>query len=268
MTEIQSPNNTSSPSTKQQLVATRPRLAFRMRVIVFVLVVLGCGWYAGVFQSIWTNVFPLTCAQGTAALFVVDFDTLPARIGDQTNLCAGIGDGECRRNDSAEQLHGECRGGRMHGPWSAKNLKTGAIAWSGTYCNGFPCGEFHQRIDAEHENVFRVENLHLHGQTTIWKRVGERLIESSGHYEQSKRKGRWVYRVEPAHTMLAASMYDDNGFVTTTSLYCTNGNRQESRGGNIFLFDAQGNMIVKRAADEREATTAIRAMDPALCPLP
>jgi hypothetical protein len=268
MTDDQSPTNPSTTPPSKPAAATKSRLALRIRVIAFVILVLACGWYMRFFQSTWTTFFPRTCANGNAALFVVDFDALPARMGDQKNLCADVGDGECRRTDGEELLYGECRSGRMHGPWSLENVKTGVITWSGTYCNGLPCGEFHQRIDAEHENVFRVEKLHLHGPATIWKSDGERFIELSGHYEHSKRKGRWVHRVDPSHAMLAASIYDENGFVTTTSLYCTNGNRQETRGRTIFLFDAQGNLLAKRTADERETTPAIRAMDPALCPLP
>jgi hypothetical protein len=66
-------------------------------------------------------------------------------------------------------------------------------------------------------------------------------------------------------------IYDDNGFVTTISFYCTNGNRQEIRGKSTFLFDAQGNMLAKSSPDGRpegDALTDAGANDPSLCPLP
>lgn len=146
-------------------------------------------------------------------------------------------------------------------------------SWSGTYCNGLPCGEFHVRFDADHENVFRVENLQLNGSAVIWQHEKERWIEASGRYEKGKRVGRWARHVEPGHTLHSATIYDDNGFVSSTSFYCTNGNRREVRGPNIFLFDARGTTIAKTVSNQAPenadgAAPEVNADDPALCPLP
>jgi len=257
------PDRQSSPTNPSSTRSdNRARFAFWIRVVAFMIVVIGCGWYSRFLQSMWTNLFPLICADGNMALFAVDFDAFPARLGDQNNSCSGISDGECRRKAGDEMIHGECRNGHMHGAWSLVNVKTGTTSWSGMYADGLPRGEFHNRLDDNHENVFRVENLQVHGSTRIWERQGNRFVEVSGQYHHGKRTGRWVRRVEPSPALLSASVYDDNGFLTTTSFYCTNGNRKEIRGGNVFLFDPQGNLLAKSLPNDENAN------DASLCPLP
>jgi hypothetical protein len=211
----------------------------------------------------------MTCGNGNPVAFVLDFDAYPARMVDQDNFCQGIGDGACQRGMGDDVLRGECRNGRMHGGWSLANTKSGIATWSGTYCDGWPCGEFRIRIDAEHENVFRVENLHLHGSATIWQQHASRRVEFSGRYDRGRRIGRWVRRFEPAHVVHSAVVFDEQGIVTTTSFYCTNGNLKETRGKRTFVFDSQGKTIAE--------TSSVVALEPvgdagtdeqSLCPLP
>jgi hypothetical protein len=273
MPETQSPINASSAHSGNQNTTNRPPFAFWIRVVLFVIVIVGCGWYSRFFQSSWTSFFPLTCASGSSALFVVEFDTFPARIGDQDNLCFGIGDGECQRVAADILIRGECRSSRMHGHWTVTDAKTGNDHWSGMYCDGLPCGDYRIRFDSEHENAFRVDKLLLDGPATIWERRDKQLVEFSGRYNHGKRVGPWVRRVEPSHTMLSTSIYDDSGFVTTTSYHCTNGNRKEIRGKDTFIYDAQGNAVAKSSADsqldqEGDSLPDAGADDPAHCPLP
>lgn len=225
------------------------RLWIRARIGLFLVVVLACGYVSGLIPSLWTSAFPHTCAGGKPSLFAVDFEAFPARIGEQDNLCVGISDGQCERTAGDELVQGECRDGRMHGGFSVKSTKTKSTIWVGNYCNGLPCGEFHVSLDATHENVFHVEMMHIHGAATLWEKNAERWIEASGRYEQGKRIGRWVRRIEPSRALYLASVFDDNGFLRTTSFSCTNGNLKEVRGKDVFVFDAQGKSIEKSTVD-------------------
>lgn len=190
------------------------------------------------------------------ALFFLDFNEIPVRMSDQFNSCTGISDGECSRNNGTLIIRGECRDERMHGPWSLKDAQTGAVWWSGTYCNGLPCGEFHRRLDDNHEFMFHVQNMHIHGPAKTWEMFENRLTEYSGNYDHGKRKGRWVRNVEPGPVLHSVSIYDDTGSATSTTYYCKNGLRKEVRGQKIFFFDAQGNTLRNDPAD------------PLVCPLP
>lgn len=273
MPEAQSPINSSSSHSEGQTAEPRRGFAFWVRVGVFVIVVLGCGWYSRFFQSLWTTVFPLDCAAGSSALFAVDYDEFPARIGEQENLCVGVGDGACQRNAGDEMIHGECRSKRMHGHWSVADKKTRRDKWSGMYCDGLPCGDFRVRVDSDHEDAFRVDKLHLDGPTTIWELRDKQIIEYSGRYERGLRSGQWIRRLEPSHTMLSAFIYDRHGFIMITTFYCTNGNRKEIRGQGTFLFDAQGNTIASSLPNSGHAGSAdsvpdAGTIDPSLCPLP
>ncbi|MBK9262583.1 MAG: hypothetical protein IPM54_22610 [Polyangiaceae bacterium] len=255
-------NQTASPSD----LTARKRTGLLVRVVLFAIVVIACGFYSRIFQRLWTTVFPLACSTGSTAPLFVDFDAFPARIGDQDNLCRGVGDGECQRSDGDDVVRGECLGERMHGRFSVVNAKAGARRWSGTYCDGLPCGEFRIRIDSEHENVFRVENLHIQGPATIWERDGDRFVEFSGRYDRGKRVGRWVRRVEPSKTVRMAVIYDEHGIMTTASMYCTNGNLKEIRGKRTFIFDPQGKTIAEGSV--LDPATGAGAANPSLCPLP
>lgn len=263
MSDAQSPNNSSANDSVERGAKAKRPIAFWIRVGLFTAIVLGCGWYSRFFQTAWTSFFPHTCANGDMALFAVDFSEFYARLGEQFNSCAGIGDGTCRRRAEDQRIQGECRDGQMQGPWSLENTKTGAILWSGTYCTGLPCGEFHRRLDGEHEEVFRVEQLTLQGPATLWDPGVHFGV--SGQFDHGKRIGRWVRYVEPAHTPHSSAFYDNDGFNTTMSYYCTNGNRREIRGDTVFLFDSQGNILAKHSPD---GPFDSRASDPSLCPMP
>lgn len=239
------------------------RFGLWARVIAFVLVVLACGFASGIVQSMWTSAFPLTCASEKLDLFAVDFEAFPARIGEQDNACAGLGNGDCEGKQGDLAVVGQCRNGRMNGRFSVTNTKAPSTVWSGTYCDGLPCGEFRRRVDTEHEDVFHVENMHIHGATTLWEKSGDRLIEATGRYERGKRVGRWARRVEPSRALVSASIFDEQGFLTMTSFSCTNGYLKEVRGKDVTVFDAQGKSIAKGTlGDGGEAESA------ALCPLP
>jgi hypothetical protein len=269
MSETQSPIDASSNDSNKARKSRRTRIAFWMRVALFVIVVVACGWYSGFFQSTWTNIAPLECADGGMDLFLVDFNEMPVRLGVQNNSCTSVGNGECRRIHENLVIRGECRNGQMDGPWSLTEVGTGKTWWTGSYCNGLPCGEFHYRVDDGHSTGFHVQNLHVHGAASIWENQGGRWTEFAGYYDHGKRKGRWVRYVEPAHAIHSASIYDDDGFVTTTSFYCANGNRQEIRGKMTFLFDAQGKTIAENGLDADAGTNSnTGANDPSLCPLP
>ena len=275
MSESESPTNAPANHSDGQGAPAKRRFAFWIRVGVFIIVVLGCGWYSRFFQSTLTTVSPLACADGNAALFAVDFNGFPVRLEEQSNLCTGIGDGECHRIAGDEIIRGECLDGRMHGPWSVRNTKLGTISWSGSFCNGLPCGEFHRRLEGRNnaEYVFRVENMHIHGNATIWENEADHVFEVSGRFEHGKRVGRWVRHLELEHRLYSAVIYDENGFVSTTTFYCTNGNRKEIRGKGTFLLDAQNNTIATSwPVDPRESDAGENpnagANDPSLCPLP
>ncbi len=238
------------------------------------MVVIACGWYSRIFQSLWTTASPHTCAEGNLALFAVDFNEFPARLGEQFNLCTGIGDGECHRIGGDLVVRGACRNGQMDGPWSLQNVQTETSRWSGTFCNGLPCGEFHYRWpDRDAENVFHVENMHVHGDATILENDAGRVFEVSGRFDHGKRVGRWARHLEIGRQLYSVVIYDENGFVSTTMIYCTNGNRKEIRGKGTFLFDAQGKTIATSwPVDPRESDAGVNpnvgAIDPSLCPLP
>lgn len=274
MPEAESPTNSSANHSDNRGAGSKRRFAFWIRVGVFFIVVLGCGWYSRVFQSTWTNVSPLGCAEGNMALFFVDFNDAPVRMGDQFNSCTGVGDGECHRIAGDQVIRGECRDGRMHGPWSLRNTKFGTVSWSGSFCDGLPCGEFHRHLDGRDvEYVFRVENMHIHGNATLWENEADQVFEVSGRFEHGKRIGRWVRHTERGHRLHSAAIYDENGFVSTTTFYCTNGNRKEIRGRGTFLLDAQNNPIATSwPVDPRESDAGVNpntgANDPSLCPLP
>jgi hypothetical protein len=162
---------------------------------------------------------------------------------------------------------------RMDGPWSVTNAQSGSASWSGNYCEGLPCGQFRARVDSEHENGFYIDKLHLHGAAKIWELRDTRRIEFSGRYEAGRRSGQWIRYLEPSHARLESLVYDRAGFLTTTTRYCTNGNRQEIRGSSTFLFDAQGKLIAKRSPSapgesETNQLPNAGADDPSLCPLP
>jgi len=274
MPESESPTNSSANASDGQSAQAKPRLAFWIRVGAFMIVVAGCGWYSRVFRSLWTTASPLACAEGNMALFVVNFNESPARLGDQFNMCTGIGDGECHRINGNLVVRGACRNGQMDGPWSLQNVQAGTSWWSGTFCNGLPCGEFHYRWpDRDAENVFHVENMHVHGDATILENDAGRVFEVSGRFDHGKRVGRWVRHLELGHRLYSAEVYDENGFVSNTTLYCTNGNRKEFRGKGTFLLDAQGKTIATSwPVDPRESDAGVNpttgANDPSLCPLP
>ncbi len=251
--------NEMTESSTDERKWSRRRTGIWIRVVVFSSLVVACGVYAGVFRSLYTQYSPQTCAEGNAALFQVDFASFPSRIGDQFNACGNIGDGFCSRTSGDQIIRGECRGGRMHGPWSAMGARTGVTAWSGTYCNGFPCGEFRRRNpNTDDEDVFRVEFMQLHGPVTFWEPNGNRRLLVSGRYDHGKRSGRWVRHAEPGHVQHSAIIYDDSGFVSTTTFYCTNGHRREVRGQKVFYYDDRGNIINVDAG----------AADASFCPLP
>ena len=250
--------DTTESSADARKVPPR-RTGFWIRVAIFAVIVVGCGWYTGELQSAFSRISPHRCADGNMALFVVDFEAFPARIGEQFNLCSEVSTGHCERTTGDQVIQGECRNHRMDGPWSLKHAKTGALSWSGTYCNGFPCGEFRRRmVDAEHEFVFRVENMHIHGPAILWERENNRWIELSGRYDQGKRTGRWVRHAEPGHVLHSVTIYDESGFVSTTSFSCTNGNRKEVRGQKVFLYDSKGNAVEPNEANG----------DSSFCPMP
>lgn len=244
-----------------------------VRIFVFCVVMGFVGGYSRVLQSSFTRVFPRTCAAGKTGLFTVDFDSYPTRIGDQDNLCAGVSDGHCTRSTGEEFLHGECLHEQMDGAWSVTSTSSGSAIWSGTYCEGLPCGRFRTRVDSGHENEFYLDKLHLHGAAKIWELRDNRQIEFSGRYENGRRSGQWIRYLEPAHTRLESLIYDKAGFLTTTTHYCTNGNRREIRGNNTFLFDAQGNLSAKRPHSERgegetNGAPEAGANDASHCPMP
>lgn len=258
MSAEQSPTNHSpEPSLVAQRSqrTQRTQWAFRLRVLVFGLVLLGCGIYSGFFRSIWTNRVPNACADGNMALFFVDFNEFPARLGEQFNVCTGVADGQCTRMSGDQVIRGECQKERMQGAWSLHNTKLGTTSWSGTYCNGLPCGEFHRRrVDVDVDDSFRIENMHVHGPATLWEPDGSRWLETAGRFDRGKRIGRWTRHVAPAHVLHSVMIYDENGFLSTTSLYCTNGYRKEIRGKSSLLYDPQGNLT--------------NPTDPPACPLP
>lgn len=229
-------------------VSKRFRRPLVIRLVLFGVFLVFVGWSSGFFQSTWTGFFPLTCAEGNSALFFLDFNEVPVRLNEQFNLCTGVWDGECTRSGVNLVVRGECSNERMHGPWSLKDIQSGAVWWSGTYCDGLPCGEFHRRLDDDHEFVFHVKNVQLHGPARIWEVHDKRLFELSGYYEYGKRTGRWVRHVDPGHGLHSVSIYD-NGSVTTTTFHCQNGVRKEVRGQTTFFFDAQGNPLRNDPAD-------------------
>ncbi len=257
------PNKPSSPL----------RLRIVVRVFLFCIFLGFVGGYSRVLQSGFTKYFPHTCGSGKTALFTVDFDAFPTRIGDQDNLCTNVGNGHCTRVSDDETIGGECVHERMDGAWSVTNTKSGRLIWSGTYCEGLPCGRFRAQADAEHHNEFYLDKLHLQGPATIWEQKNERTLQFVGRYEHGRRSGQWIRSVAPSLTRLESLLYDKAGFLTTTTRYCSNGNRRETRAGTIFLFDAKGNLLAKRASSDAADKSAnepasIDINDPALCPTP
>lgn len=265
------PSAMTSKSTNSDKPAyLQPRVLVRL-FVVFVLLGFAVG-YSHVLQSAWTNIFPQACAEGKSDLFTVDFESFPTRIGDQDNLCAHLDDGQCTRKNGDEIIHGICTHAAMHGRWSVTNKMSGLSKWTGNYCEGLPCGTFRVRVDDTHENEFYLEKLHLHGEAKIWERQGTRLTEFSGRYDRGRRSGQWFRYLEPSHTRMYSAIYDKAGYLTTSTVYCTNGHRKESRGANIFIFNAQNTLIAKRVAREDAIENANQVPtnvdDPALCPLP
>lgn len=260
MTEEKS--STEADGENPQRDGNRSLRAFRLRIALFIFIVVACAWYSGLFQSIWTNYSPRTCANGDMGLFQVDFNEVPARLGDQFNACANVGDGTCQRIAGHLMIQGECRQGRMHGAWSVDDAKMSKPSWTGSFCNGLPCGEFRVAFTSEHDKVFHIENLHVHGPTTLWEYETNRIVQLTGEYKFGKRNGRWVRHAEPAHTLLSVSIYDESGFPTTTTYSCTNGNRKEVRGKSVFYYDAQGNKLPTDSDSNNDAQDAMR------CPLP
>ena len=249
------------------------RLRIVARIFIFCVLLGFIGGYSQVLKASFTKVFPRTCSAGKSALFTVDFESFPTRIGDQDNLCAQVNDGHCTRTDGEETIRGECLHERMDGAWTVTNTKSGQLIWSGNYCEGLPCGKFQTQVDAEHTNEFHLDKLHLHGPATIWEQSTSRSVQFTGRYEYGRRSGQWLRSLEPAHTRLESLIYDKAGFLTSTTRYCANGNRREIRGGILFLFDAKGGLLGKRSpTDKAEKYTNepgnVDAADPALCPMP
>lgn len=257
--EKSSPPTTSANSSNPRSSISR---ALRFRIGFFIVIILGCAWYSGIFHSVWTTFFPRTCASGSIALFEVNFNEVPARLGSQFNACTDIGDGECQRITNGLTIRGECRQGKMQGPWSVVDSKSTRAVWKGSFCNGLPCGEFRVLVDGNHENLFQIENLHVHGSATLWEKQTRGLTQSTGEYKFGKRNGRWVRHAEPEHKIMSATIYDEIGIPSTTSYYCTNGNRKEVRGKTVFYYDAQGNGLPHEVGSENDA------LDAKLCPLP
>lgn len=262
-------SSTSSAPENGQIPRNRSLRAFRLRIAIFLLIVIACVWYSGFLQSMWTHYSPRTCATGDVGLFRVDFNEVPARLGDQFNACANVGDGSCRRIAGQLMIQGECRNGRMHGNWSVNDATMTNTSWTGRFCDGLPCGEFQVSVTNEHDpkpqifkQMFHIENLHVHGPTTLWQFEKNKIIQWAGEYKFGKRTGRWVRYAEPAHTLLSVIIYDESGFPATTTYSCTNGNRKEVRGKSIFYYDAGGNIL------PNENGTDEKALDARHCPLP
>lgn len=210
----------------------------------------------------WTHYSPRTCATGDMGLFRVDFNEVPARLGDQFNACSNVGDGACQRTAGHLMIQGECRSGQMHGNWSVEDAKMTKPSWTGSFCDGLPCGEFRVSVTSDYDKVFHIDNLHVHGETTLWEFVPSGIEKLTGEYKFGKRTGRWVRYAEPAHTLLSVSIYDESGFPATTTYSCTNGNRKEVRGKSVYYYDARGNAL------PNENETDEKARDARLCPLP
>jgi len=257
--EKSSPETTSANPTSRRSSISR---ALRLRIAAFIAVILACAWYSGIFHSIWTTFVPHTCASGDMGLFSVDFNEVPARLGSQFNACANVGDGACQHIAGHLMIQGECRRGQMHGAWSVEDAKMTKPAWSGTFCSGRPCGEFRVAVTTDYDKVFHIENMHIHGATTLWEFEGNRIVQVAGEYKFGKRNGRWVRYAEPEHKLISAVIYDETGFPTTTSYYCSNGNRKEVRGKAVFYYDSQGNILPNEGGADNSA------LDTARCPLP
>lgn len=244
-------------------IPKKPSLtAFRIRVAIFGCIVIACIWFSGIPQSMWTNYSPRTCATGEMGLFQVDFNEVPARLGSQSNACANVGDGTCQRIAGHLMIQGQCRNGLMHGNWSVEDAKMSKPSWTGSFCNGLPCGEFRVSVTSDYDKIFHIENLHVHGPATLWEFVPKGIEQLSGDYKLSKRTGRWVRYAEPAHTLLSISIYDESGLPATTTYSCTNGNRKEVRGKSIFYYDSKGNVIPNEGGRDE------KAFDTQHCPLP
>jgi len=251
-----------------------PRLRLAIRITA-AAVILAVGFSLA--RRPLTALFPRECAAVPPSPPLVDTTSLPARILAQENLCERVADGHCERFVDGDRVSGLCETGRMVGDWTVKDGSTGALRWSGQYEGGWASGAFRVCKDPAHCDAFRIERLHLHGPAVTWERDGERWIELSGRYEEGRRVGRWVRRVDGKGAVRSALVFDEQGLGAKEYFYCTNGNLEEIRGRTMLLYDSASRRIAERGPDGPlrildAAGNVVRDARPdeevSLCPLP